>query len=177
MLEPGVDFSYSYTTDFNDVIDAVQWSLDGQVICDDCREVTVNIQAQQELCARLFFDNENCYVEDCFLLNVMEIVEPEDTLNFYVPTAFSPEGTPGRNDEWILFTNFESFTIDRLEVYDRWGNLVHLIDNQPINESQTILWDGRIEDTRVNSGVYLYRLEITAGTQSVQNHGQLTIVR
>ncbi len=79
--------------------------------------------------------------------------------DFYVPNAFTPDGD-GFNDEFYPVTIAHFIAEYRLEIFNRWGELIfesHDLDKK---------WDGTFDGTMVQQGVYnwkiTYRLKDTA---------------
>ena len=98
---------------------------------------------------------------------------PEVT-DIFIPTAIST----GLNENDVFFLQSEDeFMISQLNIYDRWGNLVFANENFMTNDSVQG-WDGRINNTNAEQGVYVYQLEYEdpiLGTQVLA--GSLTIIK
>ncbi len=92
---------------------------------------------------------------------------------FYAPNVFSPNDD-GVNDRWHVFLPclWQQF---RLEIYDRWGNLVFAADD-PDTE-----WDGSFRDREPQPGVYVWILEWTGelfGEPKIYRaEGDVTVLR
>lgn len=67
------------------------------------------------------------------------------------PNAFSPEGTPGVNDEWRV--QYKSIVKFKCWIFNRWGTQICEL-NDP---SQG--WDGKYKGKYVGSGVYYYVIQ------------------
>jgi gliding motility-associated-like protein len=78
----------------------------------------------------------------------------------YIPNVFSPN-SDGRNDEFRVFTGPGVVSINYINIYDRWGNLIHVEGPQMPSESGAGNWDGTSKGEPVNPGVYVYVVEIT----------------
>jgi gliding motility-associated-like protein len=91
----------------------------------------------------------------------------------YAPNVFSPN-EDGTNDDWHIFLNCR-WTDYRLEVYDRWGNLVFAADDP---EST---WDGRMRGKDAVGGVYVWRMrwtgELLGAPKSWAFEGDVTVLR
>ncbi len=87
-----------------------------------------------------------------------------------IPTAFSPNGD-NQNDLLELFIGKDVDNFN-FQVYSRWGEVIF--------ESSSIatLWDGTYNGVGVNSGVYVYKLNVQMkdGT-SIIDKGNITLVR
>ncbi|WP_300935717.1 gliding motility-associated C-terminal domain-containing protein [uncultured Muribaculum sp.] len=68
--------------------------------------------------------------------------------DLHCPNAFSPQGSPGINDEWKV--SYRSITEFKCSIFNRWGICVATLDHP----SQG--WDGKYKGKYVGSGVYYY---------------------
>lgn len=81
--------------------------------------------------------------------------------------VFTPNGD-GINDRFVPRNDLLSYT---LQVYDRWGNLVH-------TGTQDTPWDGHGTQGTQPEGVYVYRLEGRTDTgDSLRHVGTITLLR
>jgi gliding motility-associated-like protein len=89
----------------------------------------------------------------------------------FLPNAFSPNGD-GKNDVFRVLPAEEGTPFTRLEVYDRWGQLVFAGDNLPH-------WDGRgLDGKPLDAGTYTYKAFILAPDEGLLSHtGVVHIVR
>lgn len=96
-----------------------------------------------------------------------ECLDPNDPLfnmtcteifDVYLPNIISlSENT---NNSYGVYASKANLGFLKLfEVYDRWGNVMFSLENQPLNQIEN-WWDGRYKDTKVLPGIYLYRLNI-----------------
>lgn len=114
--------------------------------------------------------HENCQATDTIRVNV---IDPDtlDCSRIFIPNAFTPGGTPGRNDEFGISNPFAVNEFISFEVFDRWGGQV--FNAQDAFET----WDGNFQDKPVNPGVFLYRLRYKCdGVEKVKT-GSLTLLR
>lgn len=116
------------------------------------------------------FFHQGCTASDTILIKVID----PDTLDcnkIFIPNAFTPSASPGRND---LFGISNPYSIDQyisFEVFDRWGGRVF---NAP---TEFDAWDGTFQGQPLNAGVYLYRLRYRCdGVERVKS-GNLTLLR
>lgn len=68
--------------------------------------------------------------------------------NLHCPNAFSPQGSPGVNDEWKV--SYRSIVEFKCSIFNRWGTCVATLTHP----SQG--WDGKYKGKYVGSGVYYY---------------------
>jgi gliding motility-associated-like protein len=89
----------------------------------------------------------------------------------FLPNAFSPNGD-GKNDVFRVLPAEEGTPFTRLEVYDRWGQLVFAGDNLPH-------WDGRgLDGKPLDAGTYTYKAFILVPDEGLLSHtGVVHIVR
>ncbi len=89
----------------------------------------------------------------------------------FLPNAFSPNGD-GKNDVFRVLPAEEGTPFTRLEVYDRWGQLVFAGDNLPF-------WDGRgLDGKPLDAGTYTYKAFILVPDEGFLSHtGVVHIVR
>jgi gliding motility-associated-like protein len=94
----------------------------------------------------------------------------------FVPNVFSPNGD-GHNDYFTIFGRFNLVNINKLNIYDRWGNqLFGKTDLTPGQES--LGWDGTFQDKEMQSGVYVYVAELKYEDGVVETvTGSITLTR
>lgn len=112
---------------------------------------------------------------------VPEPTEPQsDCQQFvlFVPNVFSPN-EDGMNDflEYFLTDGHPVERIENVQVFDRWGSLVHeIIDLEP--QSSALIWDGKQNDQRMLPGVYFWKIQVRLnGGQSQVLTGDVTILQ
>ncbi|MEY4903704.1 MAG: hypothetical protein RLZZ292_1519 [Bacteroidota bacterium] len=95
------------------------------------------------------------------------------TPDIQIPTIFTPDGTDPLNKIFTVFTEV-SVTVERLQVYSRWGELVFEKTNLKPNEG----WDGTHNNTLLPSDVYIYRAELLLPTKKkMVKTGDVTLLR
>ncbi len=119
-----------------------------------------------------------CEVKDTFSLSINDC-----TAHVYMPSAFSPDGD-GINDVFSpagLLAEpsssdglFKEFSGIRLQIYDRWGNLLFSTEERPF------VWNGRDAlDRKAPPGVYVYvfdYLNLLAG-ETERLSGEVHLIR
>lgn len=112
----------------------------------------------------------DCLAIDTIFVNVID----PDTLNcnaIFIPNAFTPGGTPGRNDVFGISNPYAVDEFISFEVFDRWGGRVFH------SENAFGQWDGSFQGKPANPGVFLYRLHYKCdGVEKVKT-GSLTLLR
>src|SRR5690606_16305928 len=93
-----------------------------------------------------------------------------------IPTGFSPNGD-GIQDTWRV-TCLESFPDARVEIYNRWGNLVFEKDNFGNSEihGTDAWWDGysskkwTFGNDKLPAGTYFFILDLNNGNRPLTGH-------
>lgn len=91
---------------------------------------------------------------------------------YYVPNAFSPNGD-GRNDIFTIYAKpAVMLTVQRLQIYDRWGSRVF----EQSEEGQG--WDGTYRGQLAPSGLYVFHAEAKLADGAVEIiSGELLLLR
>lgn len=94
----------------------------------------------------------------------------------YIPNAFSPNGD-GQNDWFYVQASEEVLQVNRLLLFDRWGNEVFSRQNFSPN-AEMLGWDGRYRGRLMNPAVFVYFVEVTYRDGRVESfQGDLTLLR
>lgn len=78
--------------------------------------------------------------------------------NIYYPNVISPNGD-GTNDFFTLYGKPELGSILKLQIFDRWGELVFENRNFDLNSEQ-LGWNGEFNGNFVNPGVFVWLAEV-----------------
>ena len=107
--------------------------------------------------------------DGCSSTDSVVIVVKQACPEIYVPTVFSPNND-GNNDMYCIYGGcIDVFT---LEIYNRWGELI-FTTNDPEQ-----CWDGSYKGDPVNTGAYVYKLNLTRTDGDViQQTGNVNVVR
>ncbi len=103
----------------------------------------------------------------------VRVIDP-DTLDcdkIFIPNAFTPGSTAGRNDVFGISNPFAVNEFISFEIFDRWGGRVFSA------ETAFSQWDGKAQGQPLNPGVYLYRLHYKCEGQEKLKTGSLTLLR
>ncbi|MFN0036240.1 MAG: hypothetical protein ACKVUS_14345, partial [Saprospiraceae bacterium] len=99
-----------------------------------------------------------------------------DTILVYVPNTFAPSAELTENAMFRpFFGNNLTLLSYRLEVYDRWGNLVH--------ETETVEdgWLGKVGSTKTGTHVFVWqlwaRVAFCGREIEIYKKGDVTVVR
>jgi gliding motility-associated-like protein len=105
-----------------------------------------------------------CEAIECVVLNV--IID----CDFDLPNVFSPN-FDGSNDFWCS-TKPDCVMDQTLTVFDRWGNALF------IQSGEEVCWDGTSRNKEVNSGVYVFLLELRlSATETKYKTGDILLLR
>lgn len=96
-----------------------------------------------------------------------DLVECE---NLLIPNAFSPNND-GLNDRIGISNAFIVDEIDYFHIFDRWGEKV--FSGVDKNDS----WDGNFRNQKVNSNVFLYKINYSCGGEEFIKSGSFSILR
>jgi gliding motility-associated-like protein len=97
--------------------------------------------------------------------------------NVYVPNIFSPN-EDGKNDRFTVFGELGRIDlIERMEIYDRWGNQVFIKTTFPPNNVAEG-WDGRFRGVLMNAGVFTYYAQVRLSNGLLTTlQGDVTLIR
>lgn len=142
-IEPG-DFTF-------------EWTADDALSCTDC-SFPLASPIETTLFTLMIFDENGCS-QSIFVTVFVdekeeEEEEEEEIVVIQIANIFSPN-YDNINDE-VIFDFGPDMILD-VEIYDRWGNSVF----QAESVDGTISWDGFYNGNILNSGVYVYNLQIS----------------
>ncbi len=93
----------------------------------------------------------------------------------FIPSAFTPD-FDGVNDYFYVQGKWDAM-VKKMLVADRWGNILFKKNNAPINEEWNG-WDGTYRGKGVESGVYIWYVEIEFLDGVVESYsGDVSVVR
>ena len=104
-------------------------------------------------------------------------IEVRKTRKIYIPNSFSPNND-NINDDFIVFARQPNVQlINRLQVYDRWGNVIFEANEVDPND-QSVSWDGQYKNREIDPGVYTYLIDVLFLDNEVISYtGTITIIR
>ena len=105
--------------------------------------------------------------------DTVNVVSGECNCTFWVPNAFTPRASSGKNDGWKPVFNCAADA--KFSIYSRWGEC--LVRDQPIE----VPWDGYYMGDLVPDGVYVYIIHgnyssSTKGWQRMDKSGTLLVL-
>lgn len=147
----------------------VTWSPSINLSCDTCYQTTAQ-PYQTTLYTVTIVGDDGCPSHADVLVTL------DGRREIFVPNAFTPNGD-GTNDVFMVYGRPGLARINRMMVFDRWGELVFEVDDAPINYPG-FGWDGTFKNKPMNVGVFAYVIELTYidGTTEIIK-GDITLMR
>ncbi|MEM1217458.1 MAG: LamG-like jellyroll fold domain-containing protein [Bacteroidota bacterium] len=159
------NFMETYIT--NTCADQFSWSpLDG--VQDETNPNTILSPTETTTYYLAFTDLFGCTAVDSLLITVVDPADLE--CEAFLPNTFTPNGD-GLNETFGIDNPFALPNFIALSIYDRIGNEVFWTDNP------TERWDGSYRSTKVNPGVYIYRVQYMCNGEEKVEAGSITIMR
>jgi len=149
-------------------IDEVIWTPADELSCDTCINPIASPTETTIYNITIITDN-GCSDTDEIIVRV------ENERRVYIPNAFTPDGN-GTNDVFLVYTGKGVEHIQQMIIFDRWGNhLFERFDFDP--DDPTLGWDGYYRGERMNSGVFVYYIEVLFEDGTVgQYKGDVTLL-
>jgi gliding motility-associated-like protein len=143
-------------------IDSYTWSPSSGLSCDDCPDPIASPAITTTYYLTVTSD-DGCVGTDSTTVIVNLPCE-----GAFLPSMFSPNND-GINDDLCVLSNCVKSL--NLEIFNRWGELVfHSTD-------QGDCWDGTFKSKAVNSGVFVYKLNVVlTNLEVVEETGTITVV-
>jgi gliding motility-associated-like protein len=115
-------------------------------------------------------------IHGCMAKDEVKIIVDCSKANLLLPTAFTPDNN-GRND-WFYPLTRGYRSINKMVVYNRWGNKVFERNNFAPNTA-SLGWNGKTSDLQsMDTGVYVWYIEATCDIgETVQLKGTVTLLR
>ena len=149
----------------------IQWFVDDVLLQDTSPSITLQPTGNHTIRV-VVVDSNGCMVEDQLLITYSA------STKIFVPNVFSPNGD-GVNDLFYVFSKDGNVAIDRMVIFDRWGELIYEAFNLATNESESRFWDGTFKGQKMLPGTYVYLIEyhnIITGEKGILV-GDVTLVR
>lgn len=165
-----VKYRFSLDTFFKEKNISYAWEANEGLYCPDCKEQDATPYNTR------FYHVTKKYNNDCEEIRTV-IVRTEDSLNVFVPNAFSPDGKNDRENERfkVYATNVKKLTG---KVLDRWGEVMYegeLMSREPYDN---VGWDGKYKGggTCLRVSIYMVEVELLSGKKHVLS-GSVTLLR
>jgi gliding motility-associated-like protein len=139
--------------------------------------VTVDCNIQPEICDDGIDNDMNglidCADQACAFFPLCEI-DTSVISQVYIANALSTNSSiNGRLT--ITPERDQVLRIEDFEVYDRWGNQIHRVENMNTDDPEHA-WNGTFSGRPVRSGVYFYRVLLTSGSERLSLSGDVTVI-
>jgi len=134
-------------------IDSLVWLPDFQLSSSDTLTPVVTPFEDQSY-TLLVWDENGCSGTG----NINVVIDRNR--NVFIPNIFSPNND-GSNDFFNIYTGNGVKRIKSVNIFSRWGSLLfHATNLSPQGIDGVKLWDGKHRGKRMNSGVYVYIIEV-----------------
>ncbi len=151
-------------------LDSLLWTPGTFLSCTDCFNPTAT-PTEDIIYTLTVTDSNGCFGSDDILIDV------DPNRNVYIPTAFSPN-EDGRNDIFSPLVGVGVNSVRKMQVFDRWGELVYLQENFLPDPLGTQGWNGTFQGKDMNPAVFIYTIEVEfADGQVLTYKGDITLVR
>ena len=130
----------------------MEWQGDGDFSCVLCPMTTFEPVGSGEISLKVL-DSRGCITEEELFIEVVKL--PQE---IYAPNIFSPSNA-GENSTFTIYANTNVKAIQKLAIYNRWGNLVFENENFDVNDSSQG-WNGYLNSSIADQGVYRYIADV-----------------
>ena len=148
-IQAGKSINLSPT--FQGQIGRIEWSPSDLVSCSDCL-ITSASPVSNTTFKISIWDEFGCYIEDEIEVSVLADQQ------VYIPNSFSPNND-GINDYFMVYGSPVVAVVEKLQVFDRWGNQIYSAKELEPNKNNDG-WDGYFNGKLMDSGVYIYQAQI-----------------
>ncbi len=168
----GDSLTLSFTTNFNSTAE-VYWRRDGftypdSLLVGGTLTVRPNVSGSYELTV---VGEDGCVARDAVF------VEVDERIDFFVPTAFSPNGD-GRNDLLRPFPGRQVTEVIAFEVYDRWGSQLYRTTATDDLLAGDWGWGGQVNGRAVTPQVVVWRFAFrTVDGRTLERRGEAILLR
>ena len=146
-----------------------QWSPANGVDDPEAAEPIITPNQTQVYTVEIYDPLTDCTATDSILITVLD-PDDLDCGTLFLPAAFTPNGDQ-LNDTYGISNPFAVPELISFEIYDRWGGRIFFTDEK------TAQWDGSVDGTPVNPGVYLYRVAYVCENEEIMVNGSVTVLR
>lgn len=150
-------------------ISSIVWSPDTNLSCPTCLITEVTGTIGDIVYTVGITDINGCYAE------ALIIVRSNEKIVITVPNIFKPNNQGTSNSNFTIYSSVDAI-INKIQVFDRWGNMMFLGNNFETN-NPSLGWDGKFNNTFVEQGVFVYFAEILIGNEVIIKKGDLTVMR
>ncbi|MBK9270300.1 MAG: gliding motility-associated C-terminal domain-containing protein [Saprospiraceae bacterium] len=146
-----------------------EWSPSTELSCSNCPSVTI-APTQDQLIRLIVTDENGCSGEAFYQIRVTFVKD------VWAPNVFSPNGDQV-NDRFTIYGKPTLINIDKLQIYDRWGELVYEDYNLPPNDAN-YGWNGTFRDQALTPAVFVYVAHVRFVDGEIRMlYGDVTLIR
>lgn len=164
--------SLRVTTTSNSQISRIDWkNIDGiNCISPDCSIISLHPTKNTTFQATAY-DASGCTAFDQISIAV------DLKRAVFIPNAFRPDQLSA-NQEFKFYAGSGVVAIHSGKIFNRWGDLMSEVQNLSPDPGGAVIWDGRFNGTEVESGVYVYVIDVefTDGARLLYK-GDVTLLR
>ena len=153
----------------------LQWFQNGILLAnEEGSRISFNAFQDVEIVV-MGLNDKGCIASDTLLIRVA--INP-DLIGIYVPNVISLSSSDPFNTVINTTLPEDVLELRQFLIFDRWGQRVHEVNNI-IQRSPFVLWDGRMNDRLVETGVYVYYYEIIGASdgRTIKRAGDITVLR
>ncbi|MBK8644702.1 MAG: gliding motility-associated C-terminal domain-containing protein [Saprospiraceae bacterium] len=162
-INSGEKVSFLVNPDF--IPSQVQWFPSTGLTCSDCLNPVASPSISTDY-TLVLTDENGCQIS----LSIKVIIQSDTDI--FTPTGFSPNGDQV-NDRFKIFGKNPNLTIEKLNIFDRWGELIYEENNVSIGSQ--IGWDGTFKGLPLNPGTFVFYLKIKESGRTI--YGDINLVR
>jgi len=149
----------------------ISWSPVTDLSCDDC-EITEASPASDVSYTVTVTDDMGCENITEVYVKVTPMIVIAEPIEIYFPNTFSNDINDGIDNVFRPLTNSNlELSITSIIIYDRWGNIIH----EEIGQVDG--WNGFVNNTPAEIGVYLYKMNYTIDGKENIAVGNVTLIR
>lgn len=156
----------------NNPISRIDWkNIDGlSCLSPDCSMISLHPNKNTVFQATAY-DASGCSAFD------MVSIAVDLKRNVFIPNAFRPDQLSA-NQEFKFFAGSGVIAVHSGRIFNRWGDLMSEVQNLGPDPGGVVIWDGRFKGTEVESGVYVYVIDVefTDGARLIYK-GDVTLLR
>ncbi len=146
----------------------IQWFPNTLTGCTNCEELQLSTDKDLWIYS-LSTDARNCQSLDSVFVRVRK------ESKIYAPNVFSPNGD--NINDYFYLKGSEDVTIELLQVYSRWGELLFSSETSLPNKAETG-WNGSFKGEKMDPGVYVYYALVRLNNgQHTTLEGDITLLR
>ena len=128
------------------------WEATDSLSCNDCAAQFVRPLEDMSIFVNVLDTLTGCEAEDDINLFIQK------DRDVFIPNAFTPNGD-GINDVFLVFGSKEVSHINKMRVYDRWGESVFEATDI-LTDDPSMGWDGTFKGKKMNPAVFVYYVQI-----------------